>query len=92
MNEVICKAINETCQLAFIYKGVQRRVEPHAYGSQPNGKDGLCAWQLGGGSGDGYRFYLVVEMTGVSVSEQFDGPRPDYRRGDRRFSHIYAEL
>lgn len=92
MNDLICKAISETRMLGFAYKGTQRWVEPHAYGMQPNGKEGLCAWQVGGGSGDGYRLYLVAEMSKLSTGDEFGAPRPDYRRGDRRFSHIYREL
>lgn len=92
MNDLICKAIAETSVLGFVYKGVQRWVEPHTYGAQSNGKDGVCAWQLTGGSGEGYRLFLTQDMTNVSIGEPFDGPRPGYHRGDQRFQIIYAEL
>ena len=93
MNELIRKAINGgPLLLGFSYKGVQRWVEPHTYGRQPNGKEGVCAWQVTGGSGDGYRLFLIDEMTGVMTGEAFAGPRPDYHPGDRRFQTIYAEL
>lgn len=92
MNDLICKAIDETRLLGFDYKGIQRWVEPHSYGAQPNGKDGVCAWQLAGGSGEGYRMFLTEEMGGLSIGETFDRPRPGYHRGDQRFQIIYAEL
>lgn len=92
MNDLIGKAIVERHTLGFTYKGVQRWVEPHTYGVQPNGREGVCAWQLAGGSGDGYRLFLVEEMAGLSIGEPFDGPRPNYHRGDQRFRIIFAEL
>ena len=92
MNELICKAIRETSLLSFTYKGALRWVEPHAYGLQANGSGGLCAWQLGGGSGEGFRFYLISEMQALTAGGPFKGPRPDYRRADKRFVQIYAEL
>lgn len=92
MTDLICKAIEEVRALGFLYKGVQRWVEPHTYGAQANGKDGVCAWQLSGGSGEGYRLFLKDEISDLSLGEPFGGPRPGYRRGDRRFEIIYAEL
>lgn len=92
MNDLICKAIAETRVLGFDYKGVQRWVEPHSYGAQPNGKEGVCAWQLTGGSGEGYRMFLTADIAGLSMGDTFDGPRPGYHRGDQRFQIIYAEL
>ncbi len=93
MNPAIIKAIEHRRLLRFLYKGEMRWVEPHAYGSQPNGQDGICAWQCVGGSGEGYRNFLLREMASIAVGEKhFDGPRLDYRRGDQRFSVIYSEL
>ena len=48
--------------------------------------------QLSGGSGEGYRLFLTQDMANVSKGEPFDGPRPDYHRGDQRFQIIFAEL
>lgn len=92
MNEIICKAINEALILGCSYKGVQRWIEPHTYGLQPNGKEALCAWQLTGGTGDGYRLFLVVGLMSLVIGERFGGPRPGYHRGDQRFLEIYSQL
>ena len=93
MNELICKSINDGPMLiGFSYKGARRWVEPHTYGVQPNGNEALCAWQITGGSGVGYRLFFVKEMAGLATGERFDSPRPDYHRGDQRFQTIYAEL
>jgi predicted DNA-binding transcriptional regulator YafY len=93
MNTAILKAINQRQLLSFSYKGGQRRVEPHTYGRQPSGHDYMCAWQLAGGSGSDFRFYRLDEMLGIAIEQaEFEGPRFGYRKGDRRFSQIYAEL
>lgn len=92
MNDMICKAIWEARLLSFTYKGASRWVEPHAYGRQANGNDSLSAWQLGGGSGEGFRLFLLSELQNLTLGDPFDGPRPDYRKRDKRFVHIYAEL
>lgn len=92
MNELICKTINGVLLLGFTYKGVKRWVEPHTYGSRAKRGDGLCAWQMAGGSGEGFRLFRVHEMTALEIGERFHGPRPGYHRGDAQFVHIYAEL
>ena len=92
MNRDICNAITDRKTIAFNYKGMLRRVEPHCYGVQHNGSEGLSAWQLVGGSGVGYRLFLVNEIDRIIAGEHFERPRPDYQRGDSRFSEIYAEL
>lgn len=92
MNELICKAINGSLLLGFTYKGVKRWVEPHTYGNRAKGGDGLCAWQMAGGSGEGFRLFLGDEMTALEIGGPFYGSRPGYRRGDAQFVRIYAEL
>lgn len=93
MHELISKAIEELKLIRFGYKGALRTVEPHSYGRQANGTDALCAWQLSGGSGQEFRLFRTgdVEMLQL-LDENFDGPRPGYRRGDRRFVVMHAEL
>jgi hypothetical protein len=92
MNSLICKAIAERKTLLFRYKNVGRWVEPHCYGRQHNGKDGLLAWQLAGGSAVDYREFLSDQMESISLGNSFDGPREKYSRSDPRFSFIYMEL
>lgn len=92
MDATICKAINDRTLLGFTYKGTQRWVEPHTYGLQHNGNEALCASQVAGGSGEGFRLFVTAEITGITVGEAFTGPRDGYQTGDRRFQVIYAEL
>lgn len=92
MIKVIAEAIKAQQTLCFIYKGQERCVEPHTYGRSLKGYDAICAWQGSGGSGVGYRLFKADELTGLSMGDQFAGPRPSYTRCDSRFSLIYAEL
>ena len=89
----IIKAIEERRLLAVTYKGSSRTVEPHTYGCSKKGVNALCAWQVDGASGSGYRLFLEPEMQNVcATSAHFEGSRQDYRSGDPQFTSIYAEL
>lgn len=93
MNSLIYKAVTEARMLSFWYKDSRRLAEPHTYGRRHNGGDGLCAWQIAGGSGEAFRLFLVDDMSQIECLDQhFPSPRPGYRPGDRQFSTIYAEL
>lgn len=93
MDSQIATAVNDRRTLRFIYKGDVREVEPHTYGQLKSGKDGLCAWQVSGGSGSAFRLFLEDEITTLTIahSDKFD-VRPGYKRGDDQFARIYAEL
>jgi len=92
MNDLICKAIQDRLLIGFTYKGTLRWVEPHTYGVKKKGGNGLCAWQLVGGSGEAFRLFLEQEMQSLQLGEQFVSERDGYVRGDPQFLHIYAEL
>jgi len=92
MQQMIREAIQTRSTIRFRYKGTTREVEPHTVGTQQSGNDALSAWQLGGGSGEGFRLYLLGEIQSPANGVAFAGPRPGYRRGDRRFTYIFAEL
>jgi hypothetical protein len=92
MNSMIRKAIDDRACLQFVYKGVQRSVEPHTYGILRSGKNALCGWQSAGGSGEGFRLFFSDEMSALAVSDTFDGPRRGYQRADAQFQIIYSEL
>jgi predicted DNA-binding transcriptional regulator YafY len=93
MHELILEAVRESKLMRFGYKGAVRTVEPHSYGRQANRSDALCAWQLSGGSGQEFRLFRTDEIEMLQLLDQnFDGPRPGYRRGDARFVVMHAEL
>jgi hypothetical protein len=88
----IRKATADRILLEFIYKGERREIEPHTYGCLLDGRNAVCGWQLSGGSGIGFRLFIASEITAILLKNSFQNFRPGYRRGDRRFSIIYAEL
>lgn len=93
----IVTAINGRNLLSFIYDGFHRTVEPHTYGMDTKGHVALRAYQVGGGSDSGasvgWKLFHVHGMLSVSVQPQcFAGPRPGYKRADKAFASITAQL
>jgi hypothetical protein len=83
--------------LSFMYDGFCRTVEPHAYGMDTKGHMALRAYQVNGGSNSGeyvgWKLFHINEMLNVSVQPQaFAGPRPGYKRGDKAFASITAQI
>lgn len=93
----ISTAIGNRNLLAFNYAGYRRTVEPHTYGVDTKGHIALRAYQVSGGSESGeyvgWKSFHVHEMQGLSVlSQTFAGPRQGYKRGDKAFASISAQL
>lgn len=90
---VICSAIQDQRVLEFLYKGKSRVVEPHALGITKKGKNILCAWQLSGASGVGWRDFEVAKISSLSVANaRFAGPRAGYKRNDQTLQRIICQL
>ena len=93
----IASAIQGRNLLSFIYDGFRRTVEPHTLGVDGKGYLALRAYQVAGGSESGeyvgWKLFHANEMHGVAVQPQtFAGPRAGYKRGDRAFASIRAQL
>lgn len=89
----LCDAIRQRRVVRFIYKGVARTAEPHTVGYDRDGDLTLCAWQLSGGSGQGFRDFHVAKLSGLSITDQcFARPRPKYNPNDRTLSRIVCRL
>ena len=93
----IASAIQNRNLISFNYDGHSRTVEPHTYGNDGKGHPAVRAFQILGGSNSGeyvgWRMFHVNEMRGLSIlPQQFAGPRPGYKRGDKAFSTILAQL
>lgn len=93
----ITAAIQNRNLLCFTYDGSRRTVEPHTYGLDTKGHMALRAYQVGGGSESGeyvgWKLFHVHEMIGVGAQPQtFGGPRSGYKRGDKAFASIKAQL
>jgi predicted DNA-binding transcriptional regulator YafY len=93
----ISSAIQNRQLLAFTYDGFERVVEPHCYGMDTKGHDALRAYQVRGGSESGeYRGWKLFHTREIRqltlLPDQFRGPRPGYKRDDKAFSRIQAQL
>ena len=93
----ITAAIQSKALISFDYDGYRRVVEPHTLGIDLKGHKALCAYQVSGGSSSGesrgWKLFHVDEMRGVTtLPETFSSARSGYRRGDTRFTTIYAQL
>ncbi len=86
--EVICGAIASRNLIQFYYTGTKapglRLVEPYMVAYNQKDHLALRAWFLGGESeshaGQGWREYLLPEMTQISVLPQQFVARPDYNQ------------
>lgn len=93
----ISTAIQGRNLLSFIYDGFQRTVEPHTFGVDAKGHPTLRAYQVSGGSESGeyvgWKLFHVNDMLGVTMRlKTFAGPRLGYKRGDKAFASIKAQL
>ena len=93
----ITSAIQSLHLLSFNYEGFSRTVEPHTYGIDGKSHYAIRAYQVSGGSNSGeyigWKLFHVSEMHGLSVSNsKFAGPRSGYKRSDKAFSTILAQL
>jgi len=93
----IQSAIHGLNLLSFDYEDFGRLVEPHTYGIDGKGHYAVRGYQIGGGSQSGesvgWKLFHVSEMRGLSVlPTKFAGPRPGYKRRDKAFRAILAEL
>ena len=93
----ISRAIHEKRLLTFRYDGHPRTVEPHTYGIDIKGHKALCAYQVRGSSTSGeyrgWKTFHLEKMSSIAVSpEQFESARPGYKRDDRGFQTILAQL
>ena len=96
MDQRICAAIRCRNQLAFIYDGLPREIEPHSHGTSSTGKEVVRGFQTGGKSSSGpigWRLWNIAKMKSLSVSEStFIGTRPGYVRADSAMDPVHCEL
>lgn len=91
-------AIEGRTNLIIDYDPGERQVEPHAVGYSASGDILIRAYQTGGASASGEHanwklFRLDRARSIVPGGEEFAGPRPEYKRGDRAMKGgIIAQL
>jgi hypothetical protein len=76
LDSVARKAIAELRAIRLTYDGEARVVEPHDYGVK-DGVEKIFCWQLEGASGEGWRNFIVANISAPSITRRrFPGPRP----------------
>ena len=89
----IYEAIGDRRVLTFIYKGKGRIAEPYIVGYDDKSKLVLSAVQVSGGSGVGFRSFVVDALAEVAkTSRRFSGTHPDYNPRDPYFAHILRQV
>ena len=92
-SELICEAIENKNIIIFVYLGSQRVVEPHLLGINKSDHLILRAWQLSGGSGQGWRPFRLDRLSGlVIIEDNFPGPRSGYNSDDSNMLSIRCRL
>ncbi|WP_132834341.1 MULTISPECIES: hypothetical protein [unclassified Pseudomonas] len=96
MKQTIIDAISNFQVLTFIYSGIPRVVEPHAFGISRTGKEILRCFQTHGGHVTSGHKWVLCEMRKISdlkvSGTRFQTPRSGYRRGDPDMISIFAQL
>ena len=98
MNAIIVKAIAERRAISLDYSPGSRTIEPCAYGVSADGHFLLRAFQTSGASASeehiDWKLFRVDRIRSLRLlDQQFAGPRPGYRRGDRAMTRgVLAQL
>lgn len=91
--DIICQAIGQRRLLSFIYKSKARIAEPYILGYDEHDQLTLSAVQTAGGSGVGFRTFLIDGISALKVTDtKFSGCRPDYNRRDRFFARVICQV
>jgi hypothetical protein len=88
LSGLITAAIKEKQVLRVSYPPGLRLVEPHAFGWSTDRNLLLRAYQIEGASASGehewWKLFRLDRADSIELAGSvFDGPRPEYRRGDR---------
>jgi hypothetical protein len=96
MPQTIINAIRNREYLAFTYSGYSRIVQPAAVGVSRAGNDVFRCYQTAGGHVTPGHEWDLCDLSKISnlraTGEHFVGEPPQYKRGDKGMSTIYAEL
>lgn len=97
-NSELIKAITNRLEIEFTYKGLLRVVRPGAYGVHHTTNNVfLRGYQIAGQSSSRtpplWDMYSEDKIDGLVVTDRhFADDPPDYARGDKHMSEIFAEL
>lgn len=96
MRDNLIGAVQERRVLAFLYGGLLRTVEAHAYGASAAGDELLLGYQTAGFSHSreepGWRLYRVDRISALAVTPYtFHAPRPGFNPEGHTLSAVFAQ-
>jgi len=93
--EIACHALKLRKCLEIQYKAFRRIIEVHRVGISAKGEYILSGWQILGPASErvGWKLVNLDEPLRVRLTDiPSKAPRPDYRRGIKRFSEFFCQL
>lgn len=91
--KIITECINQRKMVAFTYGAAVRMVEPHSLGMTSKGEIAVRAYQVGESPEvTGWRLFKLDNLTDAATIDRPFTPRSDYRKGDKAFTNIAAEV
>lgn len=91
--KIITECINQRKMVTFIYGDAVRMVEPHSLGMTSSGEFAVRAYQVGDSPEvTGWRLFKLDNLSGATNVNLSFSPRSDYRKGDKVFTNISAEV
>jgi hypothetical protein len=93
--EVACRALKSGKCLEIQYEAFRRIIEVHRVGISAKGEYILSGWQILGPAPErvGWKLVNLDEPLLVRVTDiPSQAPRPDYRRGIKRFTECFCQL
>ncbi|WP_274626674.1 WYL domain-containing protein [Arvimicrobium flavum] len=88
----LLRAIRERRRVLFEYRNSQRAVDPYILGFDPAGRLILSAFQRSGGTGTGFRAYLLGGMSNLTITDQPFDIEPDYNPADPNFDELFGRV
>jgi predicted DNA-binding transcriptional regulator YafY len=93
MKHKICSAIKNKQVISFYYKNRQRFVEPHLLGCNQTNELRLSAWQLQGGTQEGWRDFHISKISSLAITDKnFVSSRQGYNPNDSTILRIECRL
>lgn len=91
--KIITECITQRKMVSFKYGDAVRMVEPHSLGMTSKGEIAVRAYQVGASPEvTGWRLFKLDNLTEAVPAGDSFSPRSDYRKGDKAFTNIAAEV
>lgn len=94
MEELIREAIQNRFRLGFVYDGLKRIADPHAFGVTTRGFRAVQCWQSDGasqgGNLPGWRMFRIDEISQMQIIKDHFSPQEDFN--DSNFDEVFITI